>query len=96
MMRNKIILGFTVFICIIGLMLFTTSPKDKLNQELLDARTESIHEIFNGKAQVFDASGHDITEDFINQYQENYSKGDLLTISNAMGEKELSLILFSN
>lgn len=94
-MRNQILIGFAVFIIIVGLSLFTSSPKDKLNQELLDARTESIHEIFNGNAQVYDSSGQDITNDFISKYQEDYNKGDLLTISIAMGEKELSLIQFS-
>lgn len=94
-MRNQILLGFAVFIIIVGLSLFTSSPKDKLNQELLDARTESIHEIFNGNAQVYDSSGQDITNDFISKYQEDYNKGDLLTISIAMGEEELSLIQFS-
>lgn len=94
-MRNQILLGFAVFIIIVGLSLFTSSPKDKLNQELLDARTESIHEIFNGNAQVYDSSGQDITNDFISKYQADYNKGDLLTISIAMGEEELSLIQFS-
>lgn len=94
-MRNQILLGFAVFIIIVGLSLFTSSPKDKLNQELLDARTESIHEIFSGNAQVYDSSGQDITNDFISKYQEDYNKGDLLTISIAMGEEELSLIQFS-
>lgn len=85
---------------LISLMLFlggnfvTKVSANSTDMELLESRKDTITNIYDGKAFVYNLDGEDITSEFINKYYENYLAGDLLSIAQDLGKEEISVLIF--